>query len=86
MRMFLLTGDLQVHVAVHGQGQRQEVEGVETGADVAARLALHLGLELTVEEIHNNGAVPAQVVLPGLQDERRRQRLVRLPLASSLQM
>lgn len=62
----LLTGDLQMHVAVHGQGQRQEVEGVETGADVSARLALHLRLELTVEQIHNNGAVPTQVVLPGL--------------------
>lgn len=62
----LLTGDLQVHVAVHGQGQRQEVEGVEAGADVSARLALHLGLELAMEQIHNNGAVPTQVVLPGL--------------------
>lgn len=62
----LLTSDLQVHVAVHGQGQRQEVEGVETGADVSARLALHLGLELAMEQIHNNGAVPTQVVLPGL--------------------
>lgn len=71
----ILTGDLQVHVAVHGQGQRQEVEGVEPGADMSARLALHLGLELTVEEIHNNGAVPPQVVLPGLQDERGGQRL-----------
>lgn len=62
----LLTSDLQMHVAVHGQGQRQEVEGVETGADMSARLALHLGLELTMEQIHNNGAVPTQVVLPGL--------------------
>lgn len=62
----LLTGDLQMHVAVHGQGQRQEVEGVEPGADMSARLALHLGLELTMEQIHNNGAVPTQVVLPGL--------------------
>lgn len=62
----LLTGDLQMHVAVHGQGQRQEVEGVEPGADMPARLALHLGLELTMEQIHNNGAVPTQVVLPGL--------------------
>lgn len=62
----LLTGDLQMHVAIHGQGQRQEVEGVETGADVAARLALHLRLELTVEQIHHDGAVPTQVVLPGL--------------------
>lgn len=62
----LLTGDLQMHVAIHGQGQGQEVEGVETGADVPTRLALHLGLELPVEQIHNDGAVPTQVVLPGL--------------------
>lgn len=55
-----------MHVAIHGQGQRQEVEGVETGADVSTRLAFHLGLELTVEQIHNDGAVPTQVVLPGL--------------------
>lgn len=64
--MCLLTGDLQMHVAIHGQGQRQEVERVETGADVPTRLAFHLGLELTVEQIHNDGAVPTQVVLPGL--------------------
>lgn len=62
----LLTGDLQMHVAIHGQGQGQEVEGVETGADVSTRLAFHLGLELPVEQIHNDGAVPTQVVLPGL--------------------
>lgn len=68
----LLTGDLQMHVAIHGQGQRQEVEGVETGADVPARLAFHLGLELTVEQIHDDGAVPTQVVLPGLQDKSGR--------------
>lgn len=62
----LLTSDLQVHGAVHGQGQRQEVEGVETSADVSARLALDLGFELTVEQIHHDGAVPTQVVLPRL--------------------
>lgn len=56
-----------MHGAVHGQGQGQEVEGVEASADVSARLALHLGLELTVEQIHHDGAVPAQVVLPRLQ-------------------
>lgn len=68
----LLTCDLQMHVAVHGQGQRQEVEGIEASADVSARLALHLGLELTVEQIHNDGTVPAQVVLPRLQDREER--------------
>lgn len=56
-----------MHGAVHGQGQGQEVEGVETSADVTAGLTLHLGLELTVEQIHHDGAVPAQVVLPRLQ-------------------
>lgn len=60
------TCDLQVHRAVHGQRQGQEVEGVEAGADVSARLALHLGLELAVEEVHHDGAVPPQVVLPRL--------------------
>lgn len=62
----LLTSDLQMHGTVHGQGQRQEVERVEPGTDVSARLALHLGLQLTVEQIHHDGAVPTQVVLPGL--------------------
>lgn len=63
----VLTSDLQMHGAVHGQRQGQEVEGVEAGADVTAGFTLHLGLELTVEQIHNDGAVPAKVVLPGLQ-------------------
>lgn len=56
-----------MHGAVHGQRQGQEVEGVEAGADVSARLALHLGLELAVEEVHHDGAVPPQVVLPRLR-------------------
>lgn len=63
----LRTRDLQVHGAVHGQRQRQEVEGVEAGADVSARLALDLRLELAVEEVHHDGAVPPQVVLPRLR-------------------
>lgn len=62
----LLTSDLQMHGAVHGQGQRQEVERVEASADVSAGLTLHLGLELAVEQIHHDGAVPTQVVLPRL--------------------
>lgn len=62
----LLTSDLQMHGAVHGQGQRQEVEGVKASADVSACLTLHLGLELTVEQVHHDGAVPPQVVLPRL--------------------
>lgn len=69
--MFVLTGvltsDLQMHGAVHGQRQGQEVEGVEASADVATGFTLDLGLELTVEQIHHDGAVPAKVVLPGLQ-------------------
>lgn len=67
-RSSLLTSDLQVHGAVHGQGQGQEVEGVEASADVSARLALDLGLELTVEQVHHDGAVPTQVVLPRLSE------------------
>lgn len=61
-----LTSDLQMHGAVHGKGQGQEVEGVEASADVPAGLTLHLGLELTVKQIHHDGAVPAEVVLPCL--------------------
>lgn len=61
-----LTSDLQMHGAVHGQGQRQEVEGVEASTDMSAGLTLHLGLELTVEQIHHDGAVPPEVVLPCL--------------------
>lgn len=66
----VLTSDLQVHGAVHGKRQRQEVEGVKTGADVAAGLALHLGLQLTMEQVHHDGAVPTQVVLPRLESGR----------------
>lgn len=62
----LLTSDLQMHGTVHGQGQRQEVERVKPSTDVSARLALHLGFELTMEQIHHDGAVSTQVVLPGL--------------------
>lgn len=62
-----LTSDLQMHWTVHGQGQRQEVEGVEASTDVSACLTLHLGLELAVEEVHHDGTVPTQVVLPRLQ-------------------
>lgn len=65
----LLTSDFQMHGAVHGQGQRQEVKRVKASANVATGLTLHLGLELTVEQIHHNGTVPAQVVLPCLWGE-----------------
>lgn len=67
-----LTSDLQMHGTVHGQGQRQEVERVEPSTDVSARLALHLGFELTVEQVHHDGAIPTQVVLPGLSCGRTR--------------
>ncbi len=66
----LLTSDLQMHGAVHGQGQRQEVEGVEASTDVSACLTLHLGSELAMKQIHNDGAVPAQVVVPSLCTKR----------------
>lgn len=55
----LLTSNLQMHGAVHGEGQGQEVEGIKASADVATGLALHLGLELTVEQIDHYGAIPA---------------------------
>lgn len=62
-----------MHGAVHGQGQGQEVEGVEASADVSTGLTLHLGLELSVEEIHHDGAVPAQVVVPRLEGGGQRE-------------
>lgn len=67
-----LTSDLKVHRAVHGQGKGQEVEGVEASADVSAGLTLHLGFELAVEQVHHDGAVPAQVVLPRLLGQTHR--------------
>ena len=70
-RLPLLTSDLQVHRAVHGQRQGQEVEGVESGTDVATRLALHLGLELPVKQVHDDGAIPTQVVFPCLNKSKR---------------
>lgn len=66
----LLTGDLQMHGAVHGQRQRQEVEGIKASADVAAGLTLHLRLELSVEQVDHDGAVPTQVILPRLRVEK----------------
>lgn len=75
----LRTRDLQVHWAVHGQRQGQEVEGVKAGTDVSAHLALHLGLELAMEEVHHDGAVSPQVVLPRLwQWMHKHRRLWRL--------
>lgn len=55
-----------MHGAIHWEGQGQEVEGVEAGTNVSAGLALDLRLELAVEQVHHDRAVPSQVVLPGL--------------------
>lgn len=55
-----------MHGAVHRQGQGEEVEGVKSGAYVATRLTLDLGLELAVEQVHHDGAVPPQMVVPRL--------------------
>ena len=55
-----------MHGAVHRQGQGQEVKGVESGTDVTTGLTLDLGLELAVEQVHHDGTVPPQVVIPRL--------------------
>lgn len=60
-----------MHGAVHRQGQGEEVEGVKSGADVATRLTLDLGLELPVEQVHHDGAVPPKMVVPRLCEQNR---------------
>lgn len=64
--LLYLTCDLQVHGAVHWKRQRQEVKGVKASTDVATCFALHLGLELAMEQVHHNRTVSSQVVVPGL--------------------
>ena len=51
---------------LHGEREREGGEGVELDALVAAHLAGDLRLELPVEEVDDDGAVPRQVVLPVL--------------------
>jgi len=61
------TYNLNVYAALHRKGKREGVEGVKLDADVATRLAPHLGLELAVEQVHYHRLVTQQVVVPRLQ-------------------
>ena len=51
---------------LYGQREGERGEGIELDALVAAHLACHLRLELTVEEVDHDRAVPSQVVVPVL--------------------
>lgn len=60
-----LTDDFDVDVALEGQGQGEVVEGVKADALALTHATSHFGLELAVEELHHDGTVPQQMVLPG---------------------
>ncbi len=57
---------LQRLLLLHGQRQRQVAEGVKGHRDLGAHGAHQSGLEEAVEDIHYDGVVPLDVVLPGL--------------------
>ena len=46
-----------MHTAVHGQGQREVGERVESYRGVTTLFAGHVRLELAVEEVHDYGTV-----------------------------
>lgn len=61
-----LTYDLKVHGVVHGQRKGKEVKWVKASTNVTTGFALDLRPKLTVEQVHNNGAVPSPMILPCL--------------------
>ncbi len=60
----------QIHIQrpllLHGQRQRQVDEGIKGHRDLGAHGAHQSGLEEAMEDIHDDGVVPLDVVLPGL--------------------
>lgn len=60
------TSNLAADVGLHGQRQAEHVEGVEAHGVPAARVALHLGLELAQEQVRDDGGVALRVLRPGL--------------------
>ncbi len=64
-----LTYDLHMYTAIHWQGEREEGEGVEANTGVATSSTAHCRLELSVKEIHHDGLVPQQMVIPCLEHD-----------------
>ena len=60
------TRDFEVNAWVHWQRKRQESEWIKLDTSVTAFDAVNTGLELTMEQVNNDGLVPQQVVLPRL--------------------
>lgn len=57
--------DLQRPLLLHGQRQRQVAEGIEGHGDFRAHGTDQGGFEEAVEDVHNDGVVSLDVVLPG---------------------
>jgi len=58
--------DLQCPLLLHGQGQGQVAERIEGHRDLGAHGAHQGGLEKAVEDVHNDGVISLDVVLPRL--------------------
>jgi hypothetical protein len=78
-----LTNNLDMDITLHRQRQRQVVEWVKPDTFMATNFACHFGLELTMKQIHNDGFVAKNVILPSLKSTIKKQPLVTI-LVSSL--
>lgn len=58
--------DLQCPLLLHGQGQGQVAERIKSHGDLGAHRTHQGGLEKAVEDVHNDGVVSLDVVLPRL--------------------
>lgn len=56
--------DLQCALLLHGQGECQVTEGVESHRDFGANRTDQRGLEEAVKDVHDDGVIPFDVVLP----------------------
>ncbi len=56
-----------MNAAVHRQRQRQVREWVKSDTGVTTGQTAHARLQLSVKQIHHNGPIPQQMVVPGLK-------------------
>ncbi len=58
--------DLQCALLLHGQGQGQVAERIKGHRDLGAHRTHQGGLEKAMKDVHNDGVISLDVVLPGL--------------------
>lgn len=58
--------DLQRALLLHGQGERQVAKGIKSHRNFEAHRAHQSGLEEAMEDVHNDGVISLNVVLPRL--------------------